>query len=854
MTVSMRSRPYDIALPTPALIVGMAWTLLVASLACSTPVVTPDDLDGIEEVVFAVRQPKGPHWYENMGYTIADVNDKAYGRCGYLCKLNLRTGTVTRLVSDAQGAVRDPQVHYHGNRILFSYRKGGTDFFHLYEVKIDGSGLQQLTDGPFDDIEPSYLPDGGIVFCSTRAKRWVPCWYTQVATLHRCGSDGGNIRMLSSNIEQDNTPWVLPDGRILYTRWEYVDRSREHFHHLWVMNPDGSAQMTYYGNQFAGDVYLDAKPVPGTESLVMVNSPKHGRSEHQGRLALVQTNVGPDRAEAQTLIHRDVKFRDPYALSPDAILVAQETRLLLMNSRGGSRELYALCADLSRDGAWLHEPRPLRSRKREPVIPSRTDSTQPMGQLIVQDIYRGRNMKGIPPGAIKKLLILENLPKPVNFTGSMDPISYGGSYTLNRVLGTVPVEPDGSVNMRVPPLRSLQFVALDANDLAVKRMLSFLTVMPGEVTTCIGCHEDRIGAPPVTDSLQALTRPPSRIRPLPGAPEVFDYPRDIQPILDRHCLPCHDIDAYEGRVLLTGDQGPMFTHSYFCLSARLQMADGRDLARGNYAPYTIGSAVSPLMEKLSPSHHDVKPSPEELRQVKLWIDASATFPGTYAALGTGMIGPYAALQYGTKTEPDYATWPHVKSAAEVLARRCGGCHVDDKKLPQHPADNLGLRLHHLAYGEGAPRLWVPPWVRPYDNTHRIGSQAWMKAYADPRLQFSRHILYNLSRPEKSLLLLAPLAHHAGGYGFCGDVFSGADDIDFKQLLAAIREVRLYLEQITRFNMPRFRPAPEYVREMQRYGIVSPAYRETGSLDVYEADRNYWRSLWHQPSNADIVAP
>jgi hypothetical protein len=452
-------------------------------------------------------------------------------------------------------------------------------------------------------------------------------------------------------------------------------------------------------------------------------------------------------------------------------------------------------------------------------------------------------MQGIPPGAIKKLLILENLPKPVNFTGSMDPISYGGSYTLNRVLGTVPVEADGSVNMKVPPLRSLQFVALDANDLAVKRMLSFLAVMPGEVTTCIGCHENRTAAPPVARSPQALRRPPSRIQPIAGMPEVFDYPRDIQPIWDRHCLDCHDTDTYAGRVLLGGDQGPMFTHSYFTLSARLQMADGRDLARGNYPPYTIGSSASPLMDKLNPSHHDVQPSPEELRRIKLWIDAAATFPGTYAALGTGMIGPYAALQYGTKREPDYLAWPRIRDAAQVLDRRCATCHTGDRKLPRHPADNLGLRLHHLSYGEGAPRLWTPPWIEPYDDTLRIGSRAWMQAYADPRLQFSRHILYNLSRPAKSLLLLAPLAREAGGYGICGTVFTDTQDPDFDTLLAAIDRAKGYLERISRFNMPGFRPAPEYVREMQRYGVLAPGER----VDVYETDRRYWQSMWHQPS-------
>jgi len=805
------------------------------------------ELDQIEEIVFAVRQHKGPHWYENLGYAITDVNDKVYGSRGYLCILNLKTGAVARLVEDAQGAVRDPQVNYDGDKILFSYRRGRSDYFHLYEINTDGSGLEQLTDGPFDDVEPIYLPDGGVIFGSTRAKRWVPCWYTQVATLYRCDSEGRNIHMLSSNIEQDNTPWMLPDGRVLYTRWEYVDRSREDFHHLWVMNPDGSGQMTFYGNLYPGDVYLDAKPVPGGDRIVMINSPKHGQSEHRGRVSLVATDLGPDNKAAQNMIHTGRDFRDPYPLSVDSILVAAETRLLLMDGQGQTRELYRLSGELAAGDAWLHEPRPLRSRPREPVIPSRTDPTQSMGRLIVQDIYLGRNMEGIERGAIKKLLILENLPKPVNFTGSMDPISYGGSYTLNRVLGTVPVEPDGSVSMKVPPLRSLQLVALDENDLAVKRMLSFLTVMPGEVTTCVGCHEHRTATPPVAPALQALRRPPSPITPIPGAPEIFDYPRDIQPILDKHCLDCHDVEGYAGRVLLTGDQGPMFTHSYFTLSARLQMADGRDLARGNYPPYTIGSSASPLMEKLNPSHYDVRPSSQELRMVKLWIDAAATFPGTYAALGTGMIGPYAALQYKTKDEPDYSSWPSMKAAGDVLDRRCASCHSDQEKLPRHPADTLGLRLHHMTYGKGTPRFWTPPWVEPYDNTRRIGSLAWMTEYADPRIQFSRHILYNLSRPEKSLLLMAPLAKDAGGYGICGSVFKSSDDADLRTLLTAIDDAKAYLEKITRFNMPDFQPAPEYVREMQRFGILPSDYRRGDPIDVYETDRQYWQSMWHRPA-------
>jgi hypothetical protein len=800
-----------------------------------------------EEIVFAVRQPKGPHWYENFGHSITGAGQAVFGAGGRLCKWDMDTGHLSVLVDDPQGGVRDPQVHYDGHTILFSWRKGGTPYYHLYEINRDGSALRQLTEGPFDDIEPCYLPGGGIIFCSSRCNRFVPCWYVQVATLYRCDANGKNLRPLSSNIEQDNTPWVLPDGRIQYTRWEYVDRSRAHFHHLWAMNPDGSGQMAYYGNSQPGDVYLDAKPIPNTTRVLMVNSPDHGRQEHEGRIALIDSDLGPDAPQAQTILNPTNNFRDPYPFAPDAFLIAQENRLLMMNGRGETRELYRLSGELAQGGTWLHEPRPLRRRPREPVIQDKTDWNEDSGHLLVMDIYQGRNMEGVRRGAIKKLLILENLPKPVNYTGSMDPISYGGSYTLNRVLGTVPVEADGSVNCKVPALRSLQLVALDDQDLSVKRMLSFLTVMPGERATCIGCHENRNSAPPDRASVLALSRPPSPIAPIPNTPEIFDYPRDLQPIWDRHCLKCHDVEHYQGRVLMTGDQGPMFTHSYFCLSARLQVADGRDLARGNYAPYSIGSAASYLLEKVNGNHYDVKLSPIELRIVKLWIDASATFPGTYAALGSGMIGPYAALEYGTKPRIDYLSWPGLKRAKAVMDRRCASCHTGVKQLPATPADNLGFRLHHLKYGEGAPAFWLPPWLKTYgDGSLRPGSLEWMRQFADPRLQFSHNLLYNLTRPEKSLQLLAPLSQSAGGYGICGDIFTSTTDPDFQAMLAGIREAKMHLESISRFNLPNFRPEPEYVREMQRYGILPEIQLPTDVVNVYETDLRYWQSLWYRP--------
>jgi len=798
----------------------------------------------LEEIIFAVRKPGNDgHWYANFGYWNENPNHKLYNHGGKLCRLNVHSKALQVLLDDPQGTVRDPAVHYDGKKILFSYRKGGTETFHLYEINSDGTGLTQLTEGLYDDIEPTYLPDGGIMFCSARARRWVPCWHTQVATLHRCDGDGGNIRPLSSNIEHDNTPWMLPDGRVAYTRWEYVDRSQMTFHHLWTMNPDGTAQRTYYGNLHPNDLYIDAKPIPGLpDQIVMVNSPGHGQQEHYGRIAMVDMSRGPDDRQAQTIINGG-SFIDPYPLSPDSILVAQDTRILLMNRSGATREIYTLPAEHAAGGLKIHEPRPLQPRLREPVIPDKTDLNQRTGQLIVMDTYIGRNMGGVERGVIKKLLILENLCRPTSYGGDsfeMEPLTYGGSWALTRVLGTVPVEPDGSANLEVPANRSLFFVALDANDLSVKRMLSFLTVMPGEVNACIGCHENRTMAGPAipVSQAQALHRPPSRIEPVAGMPEIFDFPRDIQPLLDKYCIACHNAEKYEGRILLTGDQGPVYSHSYFTLASRLQMADGRNLSRGNYPPYTIGSAKSPLLNKVDGSHHDVRVTEFELRLLKLWIDASAAWAGTYGALESGML-------VGTHD------WQSVKDARGVLDRRCASCHRGDKSLPAHLSDRPEPGVTGcLPYGETRRHPWDPPWIKPYgDGSLKVGSREWMRRYADPRQIYSVHLVYNLSRPEKSLQLLAPLTKAAGGYEICGPVFADTSDPDYQTLLRAIQDGKRELDRIKRFNLPGFKPRREYTREMKRYGVLPSSYNEGDPINSYETDQKYWKSFWHEPVNS-----
>ncbi len=801
---------------------------------------------GVEEIVFALRQSgEDPHWYANFGDTLEQSNWRTYLPGGRLCRLHLTTRKLTVLLDDPDGNFRDPVLHYDGRTILFSYRRGKSPHYHLYTIRADGSDLRQLTDGPYDDVEPVWLPDGGIMLVSTRSNRRVNCHTTQVAVLYRCDADGRNLRPLSSNNEHDNTPWVLPSGQVLYTRWEYVDRSQVDFHHLWITTPDGLRQTVFFGNLHPGTTIIDAKPIPGSRKVVASFSPGHGIRDHDGVLTVVDPRNGPDDLASARPISRGYEYRDPWAFSEEAFMAASGTRIVLMDSTGRTQAIYRLPPEDVRAGLGCHEPRPLASRPHEPVVPSNAEWNKETGQVLLVDVYRGRNMAGVKRGEIKKLLVLETLPKPMNYTGGMEPLSYGGTFTLERILGTIPVEPDGSAYAELPALRSLFFVALDENDLSVKRMQSFCTLVPGETTTCIGCHEERTQAPPFRPKahglqpvgfeegesvcvplLTALRRGPSRVEPIADVPDVIDFPRDVQPIFNRHCTRCHDEDRRDGGLSLSGDRGPIFSISYYALVAKDLVADGRN-ANGNRPPRSIGSSASRILKFTDGSHYDASPTERERKTLRLWVDSGAAYPGTYAALGTGMIGGFEIVDRSIRLDRCDLQWPSVQGAMEALQRRCGACHTrDDKELPLSPSHVTGPGAWGTAF------TGAPPWVAFTPN--------------DVRRRWSRHLFYNLTRPEKSLLLLAPLAKKAGGLESCGKpVFADTGDADYRKVRGAVQDAKKKLEEIKRFDMPGFRPRAEYVREMKRYGILPADLPPDAPIDVYATDRAYWQSLWHR---------
>jgi mono/diheme cytochrome c family protein len=269
----------------------------------------------------------------------------------------------------------------------------------------------------------------------------------------------------------------------------------------------------------------------------------------------------------------------------------------------------------------------------------------------------------------------------------------------------------------------------------------------------------------------------------------------------------------------------MFSHSYYMMTIAGLFSDGRNKPQSNYPPRGIGSAASRILALLDGSHHGVLATPQQHKMLRLWIESAAAYPGTYAALGTGMIGGYAENR---QVETDY-DWPTTQAGAAAIERRCAACHRDERSLPRALSDERGVSF-------------------------------WQPNLEDRRLKFSRHIVFNLSRPPVSLILLAPLAAEAGGFAICKDaagqpaaIFTNTDDADYRAILKMVSAGHDHLAKIKRFDMPGFQPREAYLREMKRYGILPTDLPRDNPLDPYRIDQQYWQSLWYKPVNAPEAA-
>jgi len=582
---------------------------------------------------------------------------------GGMFLLSLKDGSVRQLATELKGGVFGRlDLSFDAKRIVFDWKRSVNDGYRIYEVGVDGKGLRQVLRAPADeaevvkkyrpgnldrgtyhsgsdDMHPCYLPDGGIAFISTRCRTSTLCHGGDAFTttvLYRMDADGSKVRQLSFGALSEATPTVLPDGRIMYTRWEYVDKGAVVAKCLWAMRPDGTASSEVYGNDIPfPPTMIQARAIPGTPNQYVFLGCPHYPQNALGTIVRLDMNKPIRTDEPMTYLTPEVKvlaeggwhfrdpasgrtvmdrrgsgplFRDPWPLDEDHFLLAHKPRgfggcyapngygLYLLDSTGEAVPIYHDPAISS----W--QPVPLKARRRPPVLPAAVDpqlAAEKMARCIVTDIYHG--LENVERGTIRYIRILEQISRPWSARrfgrGRVD--SYDQQYAvvskdtalgLKVQHGVVPVEDDGSAHFLVPANANVFFQALDENYLAVQTERTFVNYMPGETRSCVGCHETPADSPPPSRRAPlALRRDPS-----PPGPQIGEttgrrplhYPTDLQPVLDRHCVKCHGEKRKEGGRDLTGRMTKFFSASYENLIA--ERRGGRKGRRNPGLVPTIG--------------------------------------------------------------------------------------------------------------------------------------------------------------------------------------------------------------------------------------------------------------------------
>ena len=598
-----------------------------------------------------------------------------------------------------EGSCLEPRLSYDGMRVLFAFVKcgreppapaslevnecGGEDlYFHLYELDLNNSakdGLRQLTSGPYDDMMAEYLPDGDIVFCSTRRRGYSRCFGAQFSkrwdnfTLHRAHGDGSNIRTLSYNDVGEWFPSVSSSGEILFARWDYIDRDAVTHQNLWSCRPDGTNPMAVWGNALPKPhCTFQAKPVPDSNKLVFTASAHH--SITAGPVCLLDPSVGLNAPEAVERItplpYPEAEgwkipewYASPWALSEELFLAAYSPNQLKsegQHSRGdrnpddgqrivlldrfGNRELIYRDTEIN-----TTTPIPITARKAPPVLASLLpENAAPEGEFNVYDIYSG--LPGVNRGEIVAIRVVQLFPKTTPIA-NLPRIGVAGEENTRAILGTVPVEADGSARFVVPARTKIFFQAIDKHGFARRTMRSSTYLQAGESTSCVGCHDyGKTSTNMRRDLPLAMKRPPSKLEPGAFGGRPFGFVEVVQPVLDARCVSCHGEKEPKGGIELTprisGAHGYTASYEALCYAAgpdgkpvrRLAKNSGRPLVgcypQRNQIQITpvdseFSAFGSPLIRMLREGHNKVALTDDELRRFITWIDMNSVFYGVY---------------------------------------------------------------------------------------------------------------------------------------------------------------------------------------------------------------------------------
>ena len=587
------------------------------------------------------------------------------------------------------GSVLHPDLSFDAKQVLFSFCDHSEPDptlrrFFICEIGIHGSGLRQLTgtgndplagaDGRetalIEDYDPCYLPDGGFAFVSTRLQSHVRCQYGgryfANFVLYRADANGLNIRRISFGEAPEWEPSMLADGRIVYTRWDYVNRHDTFFQSLWVTRPDGTAVSHVYGN-YTRNPCTTAEPraIPGSHKIVTTAVAHHGYTA--GSIIVVDPRQGQEGETPITRITPDIQFPEtegwpvgacanPYPLSEDLFLVAytpdtlvREGKVQRPNAYGiylidtlGGRELIYRDPDMS-----CFSPIPIKPRRKPPALPVVEKRDEATGVFFVNNVYQ--STQAIPTGSIKSLRVVRLFEQTVE-----TPPSRGKAIIdmPKRIAGTVPVGEDGSAAFRAPSGKPLLFQLLDENGMAVMSMRTLVYLQPGEVAGCVGCHDPRHS----TTRSVALPGDVTIHDLKPAAGPQYDggmsFARTVQPVLDRFCIDCHGLDKTEGDVDLLGTlkdvifayptwPGPnkmIVSRAYESLMNRPELVA---IAQRNFetdisTPRDYFAHAGTLADMLLAGHPDAEGKArvtldrQSFQRIVDWLDTNAMFYGDYS--------------------------------------------------------------------------------------------------------------------------------------------------------------------------------------------------------------------------------
>jgi len=598
------------------------------------------------------------------------------------------------------GSFLQPVLSYEGDRLLFAWcrhyaalageqnkldkRNVPEDaFYHIFEMRTDGTGLRQLTRGKYDDFDARYLPGGRILFLSTRRGQFVQCGrgsagqtalvpdlpdaYVRcgggperpcaVYTLHTMDAGGGDLTAISPFEMFEWTPAVAHDGSVLYSRWDYVDRDNMPYMGLWSINPDGTnARIVFKNFTAAPHCAFEPRPVPGSHKIIFTASAHHDQTK--GSLVLLDPAVGAESHLPIVRLTPEVPFPEiegwplsyyanPYPLSERFHLVTWscEGTLAPAASAGWDR-WHSVLRPPNGMGLYLFDatgamellyrdpeistmyPAPLRPPPAPPVMPNHAAAEGPKeGRFLLADVYNG-----LGPDARGKIAALRivAIPPKTHPTMNFPALGITRDDPGKCVLGTVPVEEDGSAYFRAPAGVIVFFQALDAAGVAVQTMRSATHVQPGQTLSCAGCHEGRNTAAPQKPAL-AARRAPSKIAVGPEGSWPLRYDRLVQPVLDRHCAACHAPGAEGAAFDLTAAKSYETLVRYGAPSLRDHV-----VARYHQGRSIEGEGAasrSPLLALLkAPGGHRGAVLDKEARErLTLWIDTYGQRLGSFSA-------------------------------------------------------------------------------------------------------------------------------------------------------------------------------------------------------------------------------